>query len=64
METLTPTLPDSDPAAEVPVGWEDGAACRDLATGAFFSDDLDDIAQAKLVCLACPVRLPGMRSKR
>jgi WhiB family redox-sensing transcriptional regulator len=56
MEALTPTSPELDPAAEVPVGWEDDAACRDLATGAFFSDDLDDIAAAKLICLACPVR--------
>jgi WhiB family redox-sensing transcriptional regulator len=47
---------DTDPTAQLPIGWEDSAACRDLATAAFFSDDLDDIAEAKRFCLACPVR--------
>lgn len=48
--------PDTDPAAEAPTGWENRAACQDLATAAFFSDDLDDIAEAKRFCLGCPVR--------
>lgn len=36
--------------------WLLEANCRDLDTAHFFSDDLDDIAEAKRVCLACPVR--------
>jgi len=36
--------------------WLIDANCRDLDTTNFFSDDLDDIAEAKRVCLACPVR--------
>ena len=56
--TSTPstTLPGDRAPVEVPTGWEATAACRDLATAAFFSDDLDDIAEAKRTCLACPVR--------
>ncbi|MCP4435303.1 MAG: WhiB family transcriptional regulator [Actinomycetia bacterium] len=56
MSTIAPAQPGTDPTAELPTGWEDAAACRDLATGAFFSDDLDDVARAKLVCLSCEVR--------
>ncbi|UDY34057.1 WhiB family transcriptional regulator [Dermatobacter hominis] len=36
--------------------WEVQAACRDLDTALFFSDDLDEISAAKRICLACPVR--------
>jgi WhiB family transcriptional regulator, redox-sensing transcriptional regulator len=36
--------------------WEQQAACRDLDTALFFSDDLDEISEAKRICLACPVR--------
>ncbi len=36
--------------------WETQAACRDLDTELFFSDDLDEISAAKRICLACPVR--------
>lgn len=39
-----------------PKGWEHAAACRGLATGDFFSDDVDDISAAKRVCLHCEVR--------
>jgi len=55
--TITATRESSSPlAGEDPNAWEQSARCRDLATANFFSDDLDDIAEAKLVCLACPVR--------
>ncbi len=37
--------------------WMADTACRDLPTSLFFSDDLDDIAEAKRVCLGCPVRV-------
>ena len=37
-------------------GWEDRAACRELPTADFYSDDVDDISAAKRVCLGCPVR--------
>ena len=36
--------------------WTLEAGCRDLDTRMFFSDDLDDIGEAKRTCLACPVR--------
>ena len=36
--------------------WMLDAQCRDLDTAVFFSDDLDDIGDAKRTCLACPVR--------
>jgi WhiB family transcriptional regulator, redox-sensing transcriptional regulator len=36
--------------------WLLDAACVELDTATFFSDDLDDIAEAKRVCLSCPVR--------
>jgi WhiB family redox-sensing transcriptional regulator len=36
--------------------WMVDAGCRDLDTSLFFSDELDDIAEAKRACLACPVR--------
>jgi WhiB family redox-sensing transcriptional regulator len=41
---------------KVPNGWETNAQCREMPTSLFFSDDLDEIAEAKSVCLACPVR--------
>jgi WhiB family redox-sensing transcriptional regulator len=49
------------PGAELPTrealpAWETLASCRDLATAAFFTDDLDEIAEAKRICLSCPVR--------
>jgi len=36
--------------------WIAESSCRDLDTGFFFSDDLDDIGSAKQLCLSCPVR--------
>ncbi|MEI7886423.1 MAG: WhiB family transcriptional regulator [Actinomycetes bacterium] len=36
--------------------WIAESSCRDLDTAFFFSDDLDDIGSAKLLCLSCPVR--------
>ena len=40
-----------------PETWRQQAACASLGvpTGVFFSDDLGDIAQAKLICADCPV---------
>ena len=37
--------------------WRQQAACARLGvpTGVFFSDDLGDIAQSKLICADCPV---------
>lgn len=52
MTTLEPLQPEAG-AATVP--WQD-AACRELDTALFFSDELDDIAAAKRVCLRCPLR--------
>ncbi len=46
----TPTLPAARAV------WEQQAACRDLDTALFFSDDVDEISEAKRICLACPVR--------
>jgi WhiB family redox-sensing transcriptional regulator len=45
---------DSEPT------WEDHAACRSVANAAelFFSEDLGEIAAAKLVCADCPVLAP------
>ncbi|MEZ5239602.1 MAG: WhiB family transcriptional regulator [Microthrixaceae bacterium] len=39
-----------------PRGWEHRAACRDMPTADFFTDDVDGISAAKLVCLRCEVR--------
>ena len=53
----TPIPGDGNPA--LPASrkvWELQAACRDLDTTLFFSDDLDDISDAKRICLSCPVR--------
>ncbi len=36
--------------------WETDALCRDLSTELFFSDDVDEIGDAKRICLSCPVR--------
>lgn len=47
-----------DPTIFTPTSDAFGAAavCSDAPTGLFFSDDLDDIAEAKRMCLACPMR--------
>ena len=37
--------------------WETEANCASVDTSLFFSDDLDEIGEAKRVCLACPVRV-------
>ena len=59
---------DTHPGTDVTIGlavaqtpsdravWELDAACRDLSTEVFFSDDVDDISAAKRSCLALPVR--------
>ena len=36
--------------------WSADAVCRDLDTDLFFSIEIDDVAEAKRACLACPVR--------
>ncbi len=36
--------------------WESRASCRDLDPGLFFTDDVDEISEAKRICLGCPVR--------
>lgn len=44
-----------------PHDWWAEARCNDLAgtmTGLFFSEELQDIAQAKQVCARCPVMAP------
>ncbi len=41
--------------------WRAQARCADLAgtlTGLFFSEELQDIAQAKAICAECPVMAP------
>lgn len=38
-----------------PAAWAE-AVCRDMDTALFFSDELDDIAEAKRACLRCPLR--------
>lgn len=61
MTTITP-LPQTQGTMEMarpddgPVGWEADAACRDLPTSGFFTDDVDEISAAKRVCLHCEVR--------
>jgi len=56
------TLEQLDPALASDLGlgeldtWMATSACRELETALFFSDELDDIAEAKRACLACPVR--------
>jgi len=56
------TLEQLDPALASDLGlgeldtWMATSACRELDTALFFSDELDDIAEAKRACLACPVR--------
>ena len=47
LDELAP--PEPDPASDL-------ALCADMGTELFFSDDLDDIAEAKRLCLACPMR--------
>lgn len=40
--------------------WQRYAACAGMpeATQLFFSDDLHDVSQAKLICASCPVMAP------
>jgi len=40
--------------------WERHAACAGMpeATRLFFSDDIHDVSQAKLICASCPVMAP------
>ena len=54
--TLIPTTGLTGPAREAPTGWEAFALCRDMETSLFFTDDLDEIAEAKRTCLDCMVR--------
>ena len=42
---------------ETEASWEHKANCASVDTSLFFSDDLDEISEAKRVCLACPVRV-------
>lgn len=58
MHTTTdpPTRPPEPPAADRPT-----AACADgtgRLTRLFFSDELDDIAEAKRICATCPLLAP------
>ncbi len=39
-----------------PNDWRRDAACRDLDTAVFFPDTDEEVAAAKAVCVACPVR--------
>lgn len=39
-----------------PNDWRKDAACRKLDTAIFFADDAQNVAKAKAVCAACPVR--------
>jgi WhiB family redox-sensing transcriptional regulator len=59
IDRIDPTLTDQL-ATDLGLGpvdaWMVDAGCRELDTALFFSDELDDIAAAKLACLACPVR--------
>ncbi len=57
--TILDTHPPGAEATQLPASrqlWEAQAGCRDLDTAIFFSDDLDEIGDAKRVCLSCPVR--------
>lgn len=61
--TIVDTHPRGDVIADLAIGslveraaWETEAACRDLDTALFFTDDVDEISHAKQICLACPVR--------
>lgn len=56
MNTTSVTRPSAPPAGGADHPWEAQARCRGMSTGSFFSDDIDDIADAKRVCLTCPVR--------
>ena len=55
IERVDPTLA-TDLGLSPIDAWMADAGCRDLDTTLFFSDELDDIADAKRACLACPVR--------
>lgn len=56
---MVATLTIDRPAQDIPIrpSWERLAACAGMpgATQLFFSDDIDDIAEAKRVCAGCPV---------
>jgi WhiB family redox-sensing transcriptional regulator len=55
--TTIPTVSEGTrPEAAATVHWEQLAACRDMPTEVFFSDDFDEVAEAKRTCLTCPVR--------
>lgn len=54
--SLLDTLQGAEDTGPVTPAWEASAMCRDLDTRLFFSDDLDEINEAKRICLACPVR--------
>lgn len=47
MTTISPSNADA---------WSAQAVCRELDTELFFSIEIDDVAEAKRACLACPVR--------
>ncbi|MCB1269947.1 MAG: WhiB family transcriptional regulator [Microthrixaceae bacterium] len=56
---MTATVTFEKPRPELldgPRGWEHRAACADLPTADFFTDDVDEISAAKRVCLRCEVR--------
>ncbi|MFZ4516969.1 MAG: WhiB family transcriptional regulator [Microthrixaceae bacterium] len=55
MTILEPLVTEPGPTGPVR-SWEDLALCRDVDTALFFSDDVDEIGDAKRICLACPVR--------
>ena len=61
MARSTDTIVEAAPLGTNALGptdqWESMANCASVDTSFFFSDDLDEIAEAKRVCLACPVRV-------
>lgn len=56
MTTTLMTTTQIGPTSTDDRTWAELAACAEVDTGLFFSDEFDDIAEAKRVCLACPVR--------
>ena len=44
------------PRLELAPAWAKYAACRGMGPETFFSDEPAAVAQAKAICLACPVR--------
>lgn len=64
-EETEPTSPSISGALLDRRDWWDDAACRDLSgglTSMFFSEELQDIAQAKTICAECPVLAPCLES--